>query len=49
VAITEKTRQADEKLREQLRHVDPAKLKKVIKVLAGAQPESKGETAPRKK
>jgi len=36
VAITEKTRQADEKLREQLKHVDPAKLKKVIKVLAGA-------------
>jgi hypothetical protein len=35
VPITEKTRQADEKLREKLRHVDPAKLKKVIKVLIG--------------
>ena len=31
--ITEKTRQADEKLREELKHVDPAKLKKVIKIL----------------
>jgi hypothetical protein len=49
VAITEKTRQADEKLREQLRHVDPAKLKKVIKVLAGAQPEPREVTTPRKK
>jgi hypothetical protein len=33
VSITEKTRKEDEKLREKLRHVDPAKLKKVIKAL----------------
>jgi hypothetical protein len=34
VAISEKTREADEKLREALKHVDPAKLKKVINRLA---------------
>jgi hypothetical protein len=31
--ISQKTREADEKLREKLKHVDPAKLKKVIKAL----------------
>jgi hypothetical protein len=40
VPITEKTRKADEKLREKLKHVDPAKLKKVIKVLV-EQPATK--------
>jgi hypothetical protein len=43
VPVTEKTRKEDQKLREQLKHVDPAKLKKVIKVLAEqpAQPPKK--------
>jgi hypothetical protein len=36
VAITPKTREADEKLREELRNVDPEKLKKVINVLTSA-------------
>lgn len=31
--VTEKTRKEDQKLRETLKHVDPAKLEKVIKVL----------------
>jgi hypothetical protein len=40
VPVTEKTRKEDQKLREKLRHVDPAKLKKVIKVLV-EQPATK--------
>jgi hypothetical protein len=35
VPITEKTRKSDEKLREKLKHVDPAQLKKAIKTLVG--------------
>jgi hypothetical protein len=46
VAISEKTREADEKLREELRHVDLAKLKKVIKTLVATpvtkKPKNKG-------
>jgi len=41
VAITEKTRQADEKLREKLKHVDPAKLRKVIRVLVAVPAKKK--------
>ena len=40
VSVTEKTRKEDQKLREKLKHVDPAKLRKVIKVLV-EQPASK--------
>jgi len=35
--VTEKTRKADDALREQLRHVDLAKLKKAIKPLVSKQ------------
>jgi hypothetical protein len=41
VAISEKTRKEDEKLREKLKHVDPTKLKKVIKALVVAVPTAK--------
>jgi hypothetical protein len=41
VPVTEKTRQEDQKLREQLKHVDPAKLRKVIKVLVEQPAKSK--------
>lgn len=37
--VSEQTRKEDERLREELRHVDLAKLKKVIKPLL--QPEAK--------
>jgi len=41
VPVTEKTRKEDEKLREKLKHVDPTKLKKVIKVLVEQPAKSK--------
>ena len=41
VPVTEKTRKEDQKLREKLKHVDPAKLKKVIKVLVEQPAKSK--------
>jgi hypothetical protein len=37
--ISPKTRAADEKLREKLKHVDPTKLKKVIKALVSETPK----------
>jgi hypothetical protein len=40
MAITEKAREADEKLREELKNVDPEILEKVIKVLV-EQPAKK--------
>jgi hypothetical protein len=47
VAITEKTRQADEKLREELRHADIGKLKKLMAPLIERRESNK--TGPRKK
>jgi hypothetical protein len=48
MAITEKTRAADEKLREELRHVDPEKLKRVINVLTSAsQKQHKPKQSPK--
>jgi hypothetical protein len=41
VAITEKTRQADEKLREELRHADIGKLKRLMAPLIEKSAERK--------
>jgi hypothetical protein len=43
VAITEKTRQADEKLREELRHANIGKLKKLMAPLIEQREPTKGK------
>jgi hypothetical protein len=49
MAITEETREEDERLREELWHLDVQKLKKVIKPLLRAKPAAKGRAKPRKR
>ncbi len=39
--ISQKTRDADEKLREELKHVDPEKLKKVINAVVAIKSKLK--------
>jgi hypothetical protein len=45
--VSEKTREEDERLREELRHVDLEKLKKVIKPLLQPDPKEKKPTSQR--
>jgi hypothetical protein len=47
--VSEHTREQDERLREELRHVDLEKLKKVIKPLIGRREPEKQQATPRKK
>ncbi len=50
--VSEQTREEDERLREELRHVDLEKLKKVIKPLISTKPVDRAkaeETTSRKK
>jgi hypothetical protein len=49
VVITEKTRQADEKLREELRHADIGKLKKLMAPLIERPEPKRKKTTPSKK
>jgi len=44
VPVSEKTRKEDQKLRDKLKHVDPAKLRKVIKVLVEQPAKIKGRS-----
>jgi len=44
--VSEQTREEDERLREELRHVDLEKLKKVIKPLLRPEPKTKKATSP---
>jgi hypothetical protein len=46
--VSEETREQDERLREELRHVDLEKLKKVIKPLLQPDPKKKKTTSPAK-
>jgi hypothetical protein len=46
--VSEQTRKEDERLREELRHVDLEKLKKVIKPLLRSDPKTKKATSPAK-
>lgn len=47
--VSEETREKDERLREELRHVDLEKLKKVIKPLIEPRERAKKEATSRKK
>jgi hypothetical protein len=46
--VSEQTKRGDERLREELRHVDLEKLKKVIKPLLRPDPKAKKATSPAK-